>query len=546
MARVRTNFLADKHRLFGDLTVKFEPSHSLTALQNYLVRWGVWHLIQQNREREARTKLLNILFFAQMLQTEASSTRAMKVYIKLGTKKCRKQYSRKLQKYKNADPNLLELNALSECARFFGFAGWYECSALAQRISLEKRKKGKKQDLKEIATECNNLAITLRNQGHYEEAINLHKECISICKRKTGKDSEETANALRSYGFSLYSFSMHDQALVQAEKAYSFFMERTGKDSVETAECLELIGLIKSDTNKLEEAIYDLKKAIKIQEKILGTDHPHMATLLNNLGQTYADAGNPKEAKKLLEESLRIRINSLGKDHHFLAYSYNNLAGVLSELGNANESLTLQKKALEIREKALGRKHPEVAMDYDNLGSHYYSLGDIHKDIEFSEKALLIFESAYGPVHSEVAISYMKLSERYNETDQLGKALNSNHKAQRIFRSFKGFDNRSMLAKAKYIEGIILRKKNEFQLAQKSLKEALRIRQKISSGPQKSIANCLRSLGLNCADMHQIANAIKFFSAAIEIYDQLELGSESRELEAKISKIKEEKRIDSQ
>ena len=40
--------------------------------------------------------------------------------------------------------------------------------------------------------------------------------------------------------------------------------------------------------------------------------------------------------------------------------------------------------------------------------------------------------------------------------------------------------------------------------------------------------------------MHQIANAIKFFSAAIEIYDQPELGSESRELEAKISKIKEE------
>ena len=141
MARVRTNFLADKHRLFGDLTVKFEPSHSLTALQNYLVRWGVWHLIQQNREREARTKLLNILFFAQMLQTEASSTRAMKVYIKLGTQKCRKQYSRKLQKYKNADPNLLELNALSECARFFGFAGLY--ASLAQRISLEKRKKEK-------------------------------------------------------------------------------------------------------------------------------------------------------------------------------------------------------------------------------------------------------------------------------------------------------------------------------------------------------------------------------------------------------------------
>ena len=103
-------------------------------------------------------------------------------------------------------------------------------------------------------------------------------------------------------------------------------------------------------------------------------------------------------------------------------------------------------------------------MDYDNLGSHYYSLGDVHKDIEFSEKALLIFESAYGPVHSEVAISYMKLSERYNETDQLGKALNSNHKAQRIFRSFKGFDSRSMLAKAKYIEGIISERKMNFSL----------------------------------------------------------------------------------
>ena len=219
------NNLADKHRLFGDLTVKFEPSHS-PLLFKLLGQMGRMAFNSTKSEREARTKLLNILFFAQMLQTEASSTRAMKVYIKLGTQKCRKQYSRKLQKYKNADPNLLELNALSECARFFGFAGWYECSALAQRISLEKRKKGKKQDLKEIATECNNLAITLRNQGHYEEAINLHKKCISICKRKR-KGPEETANALRSYGFSLYSFSMHDQALVQAEKPILFLWKES-------------------------------------------------------------------------------------------------------------------------------------------------------------------------------------------------------------------------------------------------------------------------------------------------------------------------------
>jgi len=159
-----------------------------------------------------------------MLQVDDSLLGAMKLWRKLGTDLGRKKYFRKLSEFKKLKPKPLDLNVSSRCADFFSFAGWYDCSALARRISLEGRQKCKKKDLEAIATECNNLAIALRNQGDFEASLELHQQSIKLLKQKFGKDHLKYAEALRSYGFTLSSLSMYDQALVHAKEAFSFFL----------------------------------------------------------------------------------------------------------------------------------------------------------------------------------------------------------------------------------------------------------------------------------------------------------------------------------
>ena len=216
-------------------------------------------------------------------------------------------------------------------------------------------------DSPDVAASYNNIAIIYKNQGKYEEALEVCTKSLDIKTRIYGGDNHpDVANSYLGIGNVYDSQGQYERALEYYQKSLDIRIRVFGSDHPDVAVSYINIGGVYYSQGQYERALEYYQKGLEINIKVSGQDHPDVATSFNNIGAVYAGKGDLENALVQYQKALEIQTRVFGSDHPDVATSYQNLAAVYQRQGNHVQTKEMVTKAYHIFLKKLGPDHPQT------------------------------------------------------------------------------------------------------------------------------------------------------------------------------------------
>jgi tetratricopeptide (TPR) repeat protein len=134
------------------------------------------------------------------------------------------------------------------------------------------------------------------------------------------------------------------------------------------------------------------QQVLALQEQQLGPDHPETAETLNNLGDLAHTQGAYASAEIWYRRALSIRENVFGREHPATIRSIGDLAGIRDEQGDAVQAEALYQEALTLSEQVQGAVHLDTALALAKLARFYRATGKYDQAKVLYQQALAIYE----------------------------------------------------------------------------------------------------------------------------------------------------------
>lgn len=291
------------------------------------------------------------------------------------------------------------------------------------------------------ASQLNQQAVTLYQQGKYQEAIAEFQQSLAIREKILGPDHIDTALSLNNLAVLYETLGQYDHSLPLKLRALAINEKVLGLDHIITALSLSNLAQLYGTLGQYDQALLLYQRALAIRERTLGPEHIATAHSLNDLAELYETLGQYDKALPLFQRALAINEKSLGPAHAVTAISLNNLAALYGTLGQYDQALPLYQRALAINEKVLGPEHAGIAPSLNNLAELYRTIGQYDQALPLYQRALAIREEVLGPDHIITALSLNNLAALYETLGQYDKSLPLKLRALAINEKVLGSDH---------------------------------------------------------------------------------------------------------
>jgi len=226
---------------------------------------------------------------------------------------------------------------------------------IAHREALSLARKWRGDEHRDVATQLNQLGLTLREEGHLPESEASLRAALAMYRKLYGGDSHpDIGVTLNDLALVLKSRGRLSDAEALFRESLELTKKMFGPEHTNVGLCLYNLAGLAELQNRLADAESLGRSALTIARSP-GKDEWFLALILNGLGGTLRAEGKLEEARQLLSEALVLRRKVFGSDHLGVADSLANLAYTLELLGRAAEAEPLCRECLAIRE----RKFPE-------------------------------------------------------------------------------------------------------------------------------------------------------------------------------------------
>jgi len=212
------------------------------------------------------------------------------------------------------------------------------------------------------------LALLLKREGNYPEALQLLRELVEYIGQHTGTDNPEFALAVHNLGGTLIDAG-----------------DLTG---AETAE----------------------RQVIELQRKVLGNNHPDLAYPLNNLGNLLLVKGDWQAAEPLFRESMELRRRTVGEKSPLFGLALNNWGRLLQQKGDYPQAEKTFKQALETITNASGSLDWSAARVTASLGVLEFDSGDYAAAERYARQTLDIAHKLGGEENPQAVAALIDLA----------------------------------------------------------------------------------------------------------------------------------------
>ncbi|KAF2035026.1 TPR-like protein [Setomelanomma holmii] len=228
-------------------------------------------------------------------------------------------------------------------------------------------------DSSALAWKC---AMTLLDDGRFDEAEELFKQVMETRKRLFGNEHEWTLSSMTNL-------------------ALTYSAQGRWKE----AEELEI-------------------EVIETKKTLLGDEHPSTLTSMGNLATTLWDKGRRKEAEELEVQVMETKKRVLGDEHPSTLITLGNLASTYSHQGRWKEAEELQMQVMETRKRVLGDEHPDTLLSMANLVLTLYDQGQWKKAEELELQVIEMRVRVLGDEHPDTLNSMLHLAKNYSHQEQ--------------------------------------------------------------------------------------------------------------------------------
>ena len=142
----------------------------------------------------------------------------------------------------------------------------------------------------ENGDKINNLANLYFKQGRLDEAIALHRQCLSVWQEGLGAHNPRTATSCNNLGYILLTRGDHAGAEPLLDRAHAVYLQRLGDRHPNTLSCANSLAIVYSQTGRTAQALEAFTRVLAARRDVLGADHPQTRNTQARL-DTLTNAG---------------------------------------------------------------------------------------------------------------------------------------------------------------------------------------------------------------------------------------------------------------
>ena len=368
------------------------------------------------------------------------------------------------------------------------------------------------------ASQLNQQAIELYQQGRYSEAEPLYRESLAIRREQLGERHPDVATSLNNLALLYQDQGRYAEAEPHLLQALEILREQLGERHPDVATSLNNLAVLYYAQGRYGEAEPRLLQALEIDREQLGERHPHVARSLNNLAELYRAQGRYGEAEPRLLQALEIYREQLGERHPHVTASLNSLALLYTDQGRYGEAEPRLLQALEIDREQLGERHPHVATSLNNLALLYQAQGRYGEAEPRFQQALEIRQEQLGERHPDVATSLNNLALLYQDQGRYAEAKPRLLQALEIRREQLGERHRDVADSLNNQAGLY-QLQGRYAEAEPRLLQALEIYREQLGERHPLVAINLNNLASLYQAQGKTAQALTYLQAGLDIQE---------------------------
>ncbi len=215
------------------------------------------------------------------------------------------------------------------------------------------------------------LALTLADQGKFDEAIKTVRERIDGIRRQKGNETTDVCASLTGLG----SFLIEKGAAAEAEEnlraAETIYRKVYSAANMQLGDNLRLQAQTFLALRQYAEAEAKINATLEIYRAASSPQYVNYATALMVQGMIYSQTGRTAEAEQLLREAVRIRVENVPETHFLRATANGALGEFLTTQSRFPEAESFLLASYQSLEKSQAENSPRTRLALQRLANLY-------------------------------------------------------------------------------------------------------------------------------------------------------------------------------
>ncbi|KAG8829262.1 hypothetical protein FRC17_006871 [Serendipita sp. 399] len=285
------------------------------------------------------------------------------------------------------------------------------------------------------------VAIAHLHMGHFQPAVELHRDVIDRQLRTLGKDHEDTLWTMGNYSLCLQRLGMLKESLALKRLILASQERVLGPDHPHTLWMIGQVASTLSDLGQYEEALKLRQVVLDKRRRSLGAEHPDTLRAMGSLASCLRDLGQHQRALEIKETVLSLQKKVLGHEHPRTLWTMASLSSTLRKLGRFQEALEMNQLVLDIRARSLGPEHPYTLWTMGSLARSFADVGDYEQALVMLQNVVKLQKKVLRETHPETLQSMTSLAGLLLHLGRVNEALALSERALKLQRRLLGDDH---------------------------------------------------------------------------------------------------------
>jgi tetratricopeptide (TPR) repeat protein len=211
--------------------------------------------------------------------------------------------------------------------------------------------------------------------GDLHNAEKFYRESLAMYRRLLGDKHPYVATELENVALTVQSEGDFASAEALLRQSLEIHRDLQGEGHPEVGRALFNLASVQYDRGETHEALANMRQTLAIYRKAYPADHPEIAIVLNVMGFGQTMAGDYGQADRYLQEGLAMRRRLFDDKSPEIASSLMMLAVLRVAEGNYPQALELAQSAKGIFTAALSADHWRTAIAESIEGAALTGLG---------------------------------------------------------------------------------------------------------------------------------------------------------------------------
>ena len=360
-----------------------------------------------------------------------------------------------------------------------------------------------------------NIGAVFAEMSQYEQSLASLQKCRHIREAIHGETHILVAHTIKKIGDVFFQMNDYSEAMEVYNSAMDIMHAEPSLYRIDIGDILDNLGNIYYMKGEVPEALLCYQDALTSKKVELGDNHPELAPIYQHIGNCLADRGGVEQAIACVEQAIRLKQvdPDLGPERDTDLLS---LQGILNNLtGRDQEGLRCYEKALEVLVTKLPYRKEKIAVMMNLIGCAHLLNGESKKALMFFVESIQARRDVLGYVQLDVAGTLFNMAFIHHNQERPKMALRCLEEALKI-RQLRLPDSEKVALIYEKI-GTLAKAIGKSRKAEKSLKEALRIRRLIHGDDHEAVAAAFQEIGDLMDDLGEYEKAMYNYSEALLI-----------------------------